>query len=76
MREKTKNIRNLSEMVKDLDEVEVGLSDLKKLGLSLLMDAKEEKTKVDVLKALMDIELKTAKEKSKDDTAVLNLLDD
>ena len=75
-KERQKNIKNLSDMVSDLDEVEVSLSDLKKLGLSIMLDAKEEKTRVDVLKALIDIEIKLGKTSKNDNSEIINLLDD
>lgn len=75
-RERKKNIKNLADMISDLDEVDVSLSDLKKLGLSILFDAKEEKTRVDVLKALMDIELKAGKVNKNDNSEIINLLED
>lgn len=75
-KERQKNIKNLSDMVSDLDEVEVTLPDLKKLGLSIMLDAKEEKTRVDVLKALIDIEIKLGKTSKNDNSEIINLLED
>lgn len=58
---KKKIIKNLADMINDLDDVEISMSDLKKLGLQIMLDTTEDKTKIEALKALIEIEKVRAK---------------
>ena len=71
---KKKVIKNLADMINDLDDVEVSMSDLKKLGLQIMLDTTEDKTKIEALKALIEIEKVRAKTDSTSE--LLNILKD
>ena len=61
-------------MINDLDDVEISMSDLKKLGLQIMLDTTEDKTKIEALKALIEIEKVRAKTDSTSE--LLNILKD
>ena len=71
---KKKVIKNLADMINDLDDVEISMSDLKKLGLQIMLDTTEDKTKIEALKALIEIEKVRAKTDSTSE--LLNILKD
>jgi len=68
----SKKVRNLNSMIQQLDSVEIEPSDLEQLALQLVLESKEEKTKVDALKLLLEVKKHLSTDKGQEQ--LLNIL--